>query len=161
MHFVRQLSVEKTIVDQLDNAAARVFRVLCVHRMLDDKSVADRALLPVEEARKALFALFMRRFVHSQEVPKSKDHASNKSIFLWTVRWDDVRRHVLDNALEIAGKILTRIQHEMPAHGDAFASARPHCERMLAILHKVALTMALYTSWTPPSSDEAEVNYKA
>jgi DNA-directed RNA polymerase III subunit RPC3-like protein len=57
--------------------------VLC-RKYLEEKQVASEALIPPKTARALLYKMMFDGFVHSQDIPKSAEHAPNKSVYLFT-----------------------------------------------------------------------------
>ena len=62
-----------------------MFRLLLLKRQLEQKQVADSAMLPVKETRELLYRMFKEEYLELQEVAKTADHAPSRTFFLWRV----------------------------------------------------------------------------
>lgn len=96
--------------ERFGGPACRIFRLLLLKRQLEQKQIADMAMIPVAETRELLYRLFKVEFVHlqargrrvgprsgcvcfpptpttpgSQEVARTADHSPSRTFYLWRV----------------------------------------------------------------------------
>ena len=78
--------IDAVVRERFGDEACRVFRLLLLKRQLEQKQVADSAMLPVKETRELLYRMFKEEYLELQEVAKTADHAPSRTFFLWRVR---------------------------------------------------------------------------
>ena len=84
--------VDAVVRERFGEAACRIFRLVLLKRQLEQKQIADEAMLPVKDTRELLYKLFKVEFVQLQEVARSADHSPSRTFYLWRVRKAE-RRH--------------------------------------------------------------------
>jgi DNA-directed RNA polymerase III subunit RPC3 len=77
--------IDAVVRERFGDEACRVFRLLLLKRQLEQKQVADSAMLPVKETRELLYRMFKEEYLELQEVAKTADHAPSRTFFLWRV----------------------------------------------------------------------------
>lgn len=61
-----QAAIECVVKERFGSKAFRVFRLLLLKRMLDQKQVSDMAMIPSKEAKEILYTLLAENFVSLQ-----------------------------------------------------------------------------------------------
>ena len=61
-----QATIECVVRERFGSKALRVFRLLLIKKMLDQKQVADLAMIPSKEAKELLYTLLAENFVTLQ-----------------------------------------------------------------------------------------------
>jgi hypothetical protein len=51
-------------------------------------------------------------YAHVQDLPRTADHAANRTIFTWHIDMDAVRRRVATELLQAVGNLRSRMEHE-------------------------------------------------
>lgn len=126
-------------------AGLRIFRLLMDKKQLEQKQIADLAVLPPKDAREALYSLFQDGFValqarartchrprvpheaatrqhkpaQPQDVPKLPDHAASRTFFTWFVNRAAVAASLVCDWLRAAGNIRARIDTVFQQHAQA------------------------------------------
>lgn len=90
----------------------RIYRLLKLKKQLEQKQIADLALLPLTLARECLYKMQQAGFVHLQEVPRTADHTPSRTFYLWSVRPNDVKKIVTGEFYAMIRKMRYRLQHE-------------------------------------------------
>lgn len=83
--------------ERFGDDGCRIFRLLLLKRQLEQKQVADNAMLPVKETRELLYRMFRAEYLELQEVAKTADHAPSRTFFLWRVRDSTMTRFELNH----------------------------------------------------------------
>lgn len=105
--------VEAVVSQRFGPSACRVFRLLQRKRCMEQKQVAELAMLPVQEAREVLYRMLKDGYVTLQEVAKTADHAPTRTFYLWRVHLPSVLRGVLDHSCQAASNLRHRLKAEM------------------------------------------------
>ncbi|KAJ3387787.1 DNA-directed RNA polymerase III subunit RPC3 [Lobulomyces angularis] len=92
---LRKRLLENTITERYGSVAAKIWRVLYVNGKLDDKNVAKLAMVEGKLARDALYQLLNSNLVYMQDVPKTADHSSSRTFFLWGVNFEKCVNNLL------------------------------------------------------------------
>lgn len=82
----RVLQVDAVVRERFGEPACRIFRLVLLKRQLEQKQIADEAMLPVKDTRELLYKLFKVEFVQLQEVARTADHSPSRTFYLWRVR---------------------------------------------------------------------------
>lgn len=104
--------IRQSIVGKLGSLSMRVFNILLKESFLEEKQVAKKSMIGVKEVRAVLFSLFKNKFIQLQQVPKSADHAPNRSIFLWTVDINQTKSSFIDFLKKSLVNLSDRIKFE-------------------------------------------------
>jgi DNA-directed RNA polymerase III subunit RPC3 len=107
---IRRKYLESLVLEKFGLHSLRIFRLLTFKKMLEQKQVAELALLPMKEARTALYQLLHGDFVQLQEVAKASDHAPHHTFYLFTVRLPQVYAKVRLDMLKSLGNLWARRQ---------------------------------------------------
>eukprot|EP01128_Nolandella_sp_AFSM9_P007324 TRINITY_DN3981_c0_g1_i1.p1 TRINITY_DN3981_c0_g1~~TRINITY_DN3981_c0_g1_i1.p1 ORF type:complete len:606 (-),score=138.61 TRINITY_DN3981_c0_g1_i1:182-1945(-) len=107
----RKSLITNMLFHKLSRPSVRMFRIIDKFQQLDLKSIADHAILPVEDARKLLYTLFAKDYVQLQEVPRTSDHVPSRTIFLWNIRWLVIRKLLLGESYAAAANMLERLRY--------------------------------------------------
>jgi len=110
--FVQIKVIESIVQQRFGDLSLRIFRLLRMKKQLEQKQVADLALISATKTRKRLYQMLSCGFVQLQEVPRTVDHAPSRTFYLWSVRIDQVRRMVIDEMYVVLRKLRQRLQHE-------------------------------------------------
>lgn len=81
------VQIDAVVRERFGDEGCRIFRLLLLKRQLEQKHVADSAMLPVKETRELLYRMFRAEYLELQEVAKTADHAPSRTFFLWRVRF--------------------------------------------------------------------------
>lgn len=86
----------------------RLLNILRTKGFLQDKTISAAALMPIKEVRERMYLMFTHGLVHMQEVPKSIDHAPNKTTYLWAL--DEAHRSWPGLALKAAALMSKQLE---------------------------------------------------
>ena len=81
--------------ERFGGPACRIFRLLLLKRQLEQKQIAEMAMIPVKDTRELLYKLVKVEFVQLQEVARTADHSPSRTFYLWRVRRAQAARCVL------------------------------------------------------------------
>jgi predicted transcriptional regulator len=109
---ISQKLTENIIENRFGVKSSRIFRILKSKNYLEQKQIAQIALLEIQEARKLLYLLMAGEMVHIQEVSKSSDKHPSKTFYLWGVDPNRVNSKLLDDMYKTVHNLRTRIEEE-------------------------------------------------
>lgn len=110
---IKETNLESVVHKKLGPIATRVFRMLIMKKYMEQKSIADEAMVAASDARKQLYLLMQNGFVEMEEVPKGADRNNPlKTIFLWHVKLENVVEMILENMYDTISKIRSRLEYQ-------------------------------------------------
>lgn len=83
---IKQKLIESVVYDKFGRDSLRIFRLLIMKAQLEQKQVAELAMIPVKDTRDSLYKMLAANYVHMQEVPRTSEHNPSKTFYLWNVR---------------------------------------------------------------------------
>lgn len=110
---LKQRVVESMIYDRYGLVSSRIFRLLLDQKFLDQKQVAQLAMIPSDHARERLYRMMSDGITSIQEVPKSSDRLVLRTIFLWFVNYPQVLKTVQENSLKMMANLRSRYTREL------------------------------------------------
>ncbi|EIE21445.1 hypothetical protein COCSUDRAFT_43175 [Coccomyxa subellipsoidea C-169] len=116
---IRQQHIEALVRERFPPIGMRVFRLLCAKKQLEQKQVADYAMVPVRDARELLYRMLRAGFLTLQDVPRTADHSASRTFYTWRVDSTAVTRRVGEELLQAAGNLRARLHHELSEHAEA------------------------------------------
>ena len=123
-------TIESVVRERFGNKCLRVFRLLLLKKTLEQKQVADQAMIPSKEAKELLYSLVAENYVTVQvgclelassmlkqgagraklslshplqEIPKSGDYAPSRTFYLFSVNVPQVARLLLERCYQVCG----------------------------------------------------------
>lgn len=118
MDRLRLKHVEAVVLQKFGDRACRIFRLLLQKRMLEQKQIADAAMLSVKDARELLYQMMKEEFVSIQEVPRSSDHAPARTFYLFYIDLPVVLKNVTAQLYEALSSIRARLEFELRQEED-------------------------------------------
>ena len=82
---IRIKEIEAVVRERFGGPACRIFRLLLLKRNLEQKQIAEMAMIPVKDTRELLYKLLKAEYVQIQEVARTSDHAPSRTFYLWRV----------------------------------------------------------------------------
>ena len=82
---IRMKEIEAVVRERFGGPACRIFRLLIMKRNLEQKQIAEMAMIPVKDTRELLYKLLKAEYVQIQEVARTSDHAPSRTFYLWRV----------------------------------------------------------------------------
>jgi len=77
--------IEAVVRERFGGPACRIFRLLLLKRNLEQKQIAEMAMIPVKDTRELLYKLLKAKYVQIQELARTMDHAPSRTFYLWRV----------------------------------------------------------------------------
>lgn len=109
---IKRQETEVIITQKFSVIGCRLFRLLIEKKFLEQRHIAEYALLPSHEARTLLFNMLRGGMLHLQEIAKNKEHAPEQTFFLWSVKLDDVFEKLVDDMYKTVRNLRMRLKHE-------------------------------------------------
>ncbi|KAG2374262.1 hypothetical protein C9374_010832 [Naegleria lovaniensis] len=109
---IKRQETEVIITQKFSVIGCRLFRLLIERKFLEQRHIAEVALLPSHEARTLLFNMLRGGMLHLQEIPKNKEHAPEQTFFLWSVKLDEVFEKIIDDMYKTVRNLRMRLKHE-------------------------------------------------
>eukprot|EP00249_Psilotum_nudum_P011992 c23514_g1_i1 orf=77-1750(+) len=111
--YAQGCEVEGVVLQRYGRESCRIFRLLTMKGLLEQKQISDMALVPLKEAREILYRLLKDEYLQLQDVAKAPDHAPSKTIYLWRVNYPVMLQNILDDMFRAASNIGQRLAHEL------------------------------------------------
>lgn len=103
-----QSTIESVVRERFGNKCLRVFRLLLLKKALEQKQVADLAMIPSKEAKELLYSLLSENYVTLQEIPKAGDYAPSRTFYLFSVNLPQVARLLRERCYQALGNLMQR-----------------------------------------------------
>lgn len=107
---LQRTEIETVINARFGTIATRIVRMLASKGKLDEKQLANFALMRQKDIRAILTGMQEAGFVESQEVPKDNSRQPSRTLFLWNFDHDRCRQLVITDAYKGMARLLQRIQ---------------------------------------------------
>jgi DNA-directed RNA polymerase III subunit RPC3 len=127
---VKQKMIESVVLDKFGGDSLRIFRLLLLKNLLEQKQVSELAMTPIKETRDCLYKMLQHHFVHLQEVPRTSEHIPSKTFYLWCVRLPHVQKTLINDMYKAMRNMRLRLSHTLVSHQDLYAK-REEEERIL------------------------------
>eukprot|EP00731_Ephydatia_muelleri_P016873 Em0009g1297a len=108
-----QSTIESIVRERFGNKCLRVFRLLLLKKTLEQKQVADLAMVPSKEAKELLYSLLSENYITLQEIPKAGDYAPARTFYLFSVDLPQLARLLLERCYQALGNLMQRRATEM------------------------------------------------
>ncbi|GLC40692.1 hypothetical protein PLESTM_001102200 [Pleodorina starrii] len=105
--------VEALVKSRFDVGGLRVFRLLALRGQLEQKQVADLAMLPAKDTRELLYRMLADGFVLLQDIPKTADRAPSRSFYTWRVSMPALCDVTAGQLYRAGGRVYQRLKFEM------------------------------------------------
>ena len=112
MEVMQLKELEGGIRDKFGAEAMRVFSLLVYQKQLEQKQIADMAMMPLKDTREILYRLLKEEYIVLQEISKAADHAPSRTFYLWHAKVISVSTKFLANVMEAAGDLQIRLGFE-------------------------------------------------
>ncbi|XP_065909998.1 DNA-directed RNA polymerase III subunit RPC3-like isoform X2 [Dysidea avara] len=105
-----QSTIESIVREKFGSKSYRIFRLLLMKKSLEQKQVAEMAMIPTKEVKAILYSLVAEKYLTLQEIPRSGE--TSKTVYLFSVNLQRLARSLLDQCYKALGNMMTRrIQH--------------------------------------------------
>ncbi|KAK9447281.1 RNA polymerase III subunit RPC82-domain-containing protein [Limtongia smithiae] len=108
----RELEYESFIRRKFGNIAVRLLRIVRQHGRIDEKQLAQLALLPAKDIRSHLMAMHEIGALDLQEVPRGADRAPSKTFYLWFHKPESAYALMVQALLRTMARCYSRIIEE-------------------------------------------------
>eukprot|EP00005_Dracoamoeba_jomungandri_P003479 CAMPEP_0174259640 /NCGR_PEP_ID=MMETSP0439-20130205/8451_1 /TAXON_ID=0 /ORGANISM="Stereomyxa ramosa, Strain Chinc5" /LENGTH=469 /DNA_ID=CAMNT_0015343615 /DNA_START=63 /DNA_END=1472 /DNA_ORIENTATION=+ len=112
-NLLREKLIESIVEKKFGKHALRIFRILLIKKQLEEKQVAELALITLKDTRELLYKLFTANFILLQEVPKSSDYAPSRTFYFWSVKLDQLRKQIREHIYKIMFNLRLRLRKEL------------------------------------------------
>ena len=110
---IRIKEIEAVVRERFGGPACRIFRLLLLKRNLEQKQIAEMAMIPVKDTRELLYKLLKSEYVQIQEVARTSDHAPSRTFYLWRVDLLNVVEQVGRELYQATSNLRARLIHEL------------------------------------------------
>ncbi|KAG2453942.1 hypothetical protein HYH02_002145 [Chlamydomonas schloesseri] len=112
---------EAVVKARFDVAGLRVFRLLALRGQLEQKQIADLAMLPAKDTREMLYTMLQGGFVMLQDIPKTADRAPSRTFYTWRVNMQSLSDSTAAQLYRAAGRVWQRLKFELEKEKDLLA----------------------------------------
>ncbi|PSC73409.1 DNA-directed RNA polymerase III subunit RPC3 [Micractinium conductrix] len=113
LNMARLLDMQAVIRNKFGPHGVRIWRLLLINGQLEQKQVADLAMITKEEAREKLYAMLKSGYLGLQDVPRTADHAPSRTFYTWRANMDAGIARVASDLYRAAGNLHARLTHEL------------------------------------------------
>ncbi|KAG2434127.1 hypothetical protein HXX76_007854 [Chlamydomonas incerta] len=112
---------EAVVKARFDTAGLRVFRLLALRGQLEQKQIADLAMLPAKDTREMLYRMLQGGFIMLQDIPKTADRAPSRTFYTWRVNMPSLSDSTAAQLYRAAGRVWQRLKYEVEKEKDLLA----------------------------------------
>mmetsp|Transcript_12408 Transcript_12408/g.49785 ORF Transcript_12408/g.49785 Transcript_12408/m.49785 type:complete len:210 (+) Transcript_12408:1055-1684(+) len=94
LDMIRVKELEAVVRERFGGPACRIFRLLLLKHNLEQKQIAEMAMISIKDTRELLYKLLKAHYVQIQEVARTVDHAPSRTFYLWHVNLSHVSEHI-------------------------------------------------------------------
>lgn len=126
LQFARLHDLQAVIRNKFGPHAIRIWRLLLLNGQMEQKQVAELAMVPKEEAREALYAMLQAGYLTLQDVPRTNDRAPSRTFYTWRASSHVTIARMANDLYRAAGNLHERLAHEV-------AKPKPNSKRTDAL----------------------------
>jgi DNA-directed RNA polymerase III subunit RPC3 len=141
----RNLQLQAVVSGRFGIHALRVWNMLLLEGQLEQKQVADRAMVKREEARKLLYAMLKAGYLTLQEVPKTNERTPSKTLYTWRASNQQATAQLATELYRAAGNLRSRIDAQVAANADLCANIELVSRGMMAVAQLDQAELAKFT----------------
>lgn len=116
LHFtlgtVRQGHILAVVGHRFGETARRIWYMLKQENQLEQKVVAEKAMVPNADAREALYAMLKDGYLGLQDIPRNNDRAPSKTFYTWRASVATASSRLASELYRSAGNVLARLSEE-------------------------------------------------
>ena len=120
LHFclgvVRQGQILTVVGQRFGETAKRIWYMLKLENQLEQKAVAEKAMVPNADAREALYAMLKDGYLGLQDIPRNNDRAPSKTFYTWRASVAAASSRLATELYRSAGNVLARLSAETLAN---------------------------------------------
>ncbi|KAK6351123.1 RNA polymerase III subunit C82 [Orbilia javanica] len=120
---LRIRELEQIVEERFGGIATRLVRIIKDKGKMDEKGLADTALLRQKDIRAHLGVLHERGFLHIQEVPKTAERLPARTFYFFYFDEKMSKMAMLNDFYKAMSRILQRIDHERSIHSMLLSKA--------------------------------------
>jgi len=126
LSYIRQGQILAVITHRFGETARRIWYMLHAEKQLEQKAIAEKAMVPNTEAREALYAMLKDGYVGLQDIPKNNDRAPSKTFYTWRAELGAASTRLATEMYRSAGNLIARLQSE--------AAVKPELTEMIEMV---------------------------
>jgi DNA-directed RNA polymerase III subunit RPC3 len=123
---IRQTQILAVIGHRFGETARRIWYMLHIEKQLEQKVIAEKAMVPNAEAREALYAMLKDGYVGLQDIPRNNDRAPSKTFYTWRAALGAASTRLATELYRSAGNLIARLQSE--------AAVKPELTEMIELV---------------------------
>mmetsp|Transcript_28003 Transcript_28003/g.61450 ORF Transcript_28003/g.61450 Transcript_28003/m.61450 type:complete len:586 (+) Transcript_28003:89-1846(+) len=113
VELIRLKQIEAVIRDRFGVSGLRIFRLLLLKGQLEQKQIADFAMLPQKDTRELLYRMMRGGFLALQDIPRTSDRAPSRTFYTFRANYEGAGDQLASELYRAAGNVWMRIRHEM------------------------------------------------
>ena len=114
----RRSAVMSTLGRKYGTAARRIWNMLLLEQQMEQKAVAECAMVSNAEAREALYALLKDGYLSLQDIPRNPDRAPSRTSYTWRANLGAACARMAINLYKAAGNLMTRLATEAESRAE-------------------------------------------
>lgn len=105
--------VEAVVKCKFGVEGLRIFRLLALRGQLEQKQVADLAMMPTKETRELLYRMLAEGYLMIQDIPKTSDRAPSRTFYTWRVSMLTLSDATAAHLYRAAARVYARLKFEV------------------------------------------------
>lgn len=129
---MQRTEIETVVNSRFGTIATRIVRMLAMKGKLEEKQLANLALMRQKDIRSILTNMQEVGLVDAQEVPKDNRRQPSGSYYLWYFDHDRCRQLIISDLYKAMARLIQRAQHEK----DQYSALIEKAERLDVVGHE-------------------------
>eukprot|EP01024_Parvocaulis_polyphysoides_P054362 TRINITY_DN5489_c0_g2_i2.p1 TRINITY_DN5489_c0_g2~~TRINITY_DN5489_c0_g2_i2.p1 ORF type:complete len:538 (-),score=60.36 TRINITY_DN5489_c0_g2_i2:357-1796(-) len=110
--------MEGIIKQKFDSSGLRIFKLLYIRGFMEERVVADLAMVEIKHCRSLLMQMFHAGYVSLQEIPRTSDHKPLTTIYTYFVNLEQAFNQVGKDLYKMLLNLCIRAKHEHDQEND-------------------------------------------
>lgn len=120
MSLGRRLALMSILRQKYGQVACRIWNMLLHEQQMEQKLIAEKAMVSNIEAREALYAMLKDGFLTLQDIPRNADRAPSRTVYTWRASLTTASVRIAVDLYKTAGNIMARLATETLARAELF-----------------------------------------
>jgi DNA-directed RNA polymerase III subunit RPC3 len=116
----RRLVLMSMMRQKYGEVACRIWNMLLHEHQMEQKAIAEKAMVSNIEAREALYSMLKDGFLTLQDIPRNADRAPSRTVYTWRASLASASLRMALDLYKTAGNLMTRLATETLARAELF-----------------------------------------
>lgn len=116
----RRLVLMSVMRQKYGEVACRIWNMLLLEHQMEQKAIAEKAMVSNIEAREALYSMLKDGFLTLQDIPRNADRAPSRTVYTWRASLAGASLRMALDLYKTAGNLMARLATETLARAELF-----------------------------------------